>query len=176
MVVEGHTHLRVQLRQVEMGQEEGLKVDNQMLFGRKNVVVGELDEALEILAATFGVELQVVVLYKMSLMLVFVGEAMHTRFCRIDEAAGQMMVFGAIVELYVPTYRDEKHHKCQDHGTDLQDSFFHAAKIQKKHTQNRVIVFCIVGISFSLKGLKSRNFSIFAVSHRKSTLCDYTTK
>ena len=87
-----------------MDESKGLEMNIQVFFGRKNVVVGELDEALEILAATFGVELQVVVLYKMSLMLVFVGEAMHTRFSRIDETAGQMMVFGAIVELYVPAH------------------------------------------------------------------------
>jgi hypothetical protein len=131
MVVESHTHLRVQLRQVEMGQEEGLKVDNQMFFGRKNVVVGELDEAFEVLAAAFGVELQVVVLYKMSLMLVFVGKAMLTRFSRINETAGQMMVFGAIVELYVPTHRDEEHHEGHHEGTYLQQLLFHAAKIEK---------------------------------------------
>lgn len=122
--------LQHQVKNVELDEDKGLKIDVNVLLRRKNVVVSELDEALEILAATFGVELQVVVLYKMSLMFVFVGEAMHTRFCRIDEAAGQMMVFGAIVELYVPTHGDEKHHKRDDNGTDLQDSFFHAAKLQ----------------------------------------------
>ena len=76
----------------------------QVFFGRKNVVVGELDEALEILAAAFGIELKPVLMHNMSLMLVFVGETMHTRFCRINETAAQMMVFGAIVELHVPTH------------------------------------------------------------------------
>ena len=87
-----------------MGEGKGLKMNVKVFFGRKNVVVGELDEALEILAATFGIELQAMVLYKMSLMLVFMGKAMHTRFCCIDETAGQMVVFGAIVELHVPTH------------------------------------------------------------------------
>ena len=87
-----------------MGEGKGLEMNIQMFFGRKNVVVGELDQALEVLAAASGVELQTMVLYKMSLMVVFVGKAMHTRFCRINETAGQMVVFGAIVELYVPTH------------------------------------------------------------------------
>ena len=67
----------------------------------------------------------------MSFMFVFMAVAMWTRLGRIDEAAGQMVVFGAIVELHVPTHRDEKHHEGHHHGTDLQDSFFHAAKIRK---------------------------------------------
>ena len=96
--------LRQQVKDVKMGEGKGLKMNVKVFFGRKNVVVGELDEALEILAAAFGVELQVVMLYKMSLMLVFVGKAMHTRLCRIDETAAQMVVFGAIVELHVPTH------------------------------------------------------------------------
>ena len=75
-----------------------------MFFGRKNVVVGELDQAFEVLAATFGIELQAMVLYKMSLMLVFVGQAMHTRLRSVDETAAQMVVFGAIMELHVPTH------------------------------------------------------------------------
>ena len=96
--------LRQQVKDVKMGEGKGLKMNVKVFFGRKNVVVGELDEALEILAATFGIELQAMVLYKMSLMLVFMGKAMHTRFCCIDETAGQMVVFGAIVELHVPTH------------------------------------------------------------------------
>ena len=96
--------LRQQVENVKMGEGKGLKMNVKVFFGRKNVVVGELDEALEILAAAFGVELQAMVMHNMSLMLVFVGETMHTRFCRIDETATQVVIFGAIVELHVPTH------------------------------------------------------------------------
>ena len=41
-----------------MGQDEGLQAENQVFVGRKNVVVGELDLAVEVLAAAFGIELQ----------------------------------------------------------------------------------------------------------------------
>ena len=44
-------------------------------------------------------------------MLMLVAMAMHTRLCSIDEAAQQVMIFRAIVELHVPTLGDEKHHK-----------------------------------------------------------------
>ena len=128
--------LRQQVEDVEIGEGKRLKMNVKVFFGRKNVVVGELDQALEVLATTFGIELQAMVLYKMSLMLMFVGKAMHTRFCRIDKTAAQMVVFGAIVELHVPTHRDEKHHESHHRGTDLQDSFFHAAKVQKIHASS----------------------------------------
>ena len=87
-----------------MRENKRLEMDVKVFVGRKNEVVGELNHTLEILAAAFGVELQAVVLDKMSLMLMFVGKAMHTRFCRIDKTAAQMVVFGAIVELHVPTH------------------------------------------------------------------------
>ena len=95
--------LRQQVEDVEIGEGKRLKMNVKVFFGRKNVVVGELDQAFEVLAATFGIELQAMVLYKMNLMFVFVGQAMHTRFCRIDKTAAQMVVFGAIMELHVPT-------------------------------------------------------------------------
>ena len=87
-----------------MGEGKGLKMNVMVFVGRKNEIVGELNHTFKVLAAAFGVELQSVVLDKMNLMLVFVGKAMHTRLCCIDETAGQMVVFGAIVELHVPTH------------------------------------------------------------------------
>ena len=98
---------------------------------RKNVVVGELYLAFEVLAAAFGVELNAMLWHSVGFMFVLVAMAMRARFCRVNEAARQMMVFGAIVELHVPPYRDKEHHKGRQKGTDLQDSFFHAAKLQK---------------------------------------------
>jgi hypothetical protein len=61
-----------------MGEGKGLKMNVMVFVGRKNEVVGKLNHTFEILAAAFGVELQAVVLYKMSLMLMFVGKAMRT--------------------------------------------------------------------------------------------------
>ena len=128
--------LRQQVEDVEIGEGKGLEMNVKVFFGRKNVVVGELDQAFEVLAAAFGIELKSVLMHKMSLMLMFVGKAMHTRFCCIDKTAAQMVVFGAIVELHVPTHRDEEHHKGHHQRTNLQDSFFHAAKVQKIHASS----------------------------------------
>ena len=50
----------------------------------------------------------------------------------IAEAAQQMMVFGAIVKIHVPTHRNEKHQKRHQKGSYLQNAFFHAAKIIKQ--------------------------------------------
>ena len=112
-----------------MGQYKGLQLDNQMFVGRKNIVVGELDLAVEVLTAAFGVELDGVVRHEMDLVLML--QTMVARLCRIDETARQMLVFRAIVELHVPTHRDETHHKCHHEGNYLQPLLFHAAKIVK---------------------------------------------
>ena len=88
-----------------------LEMNVKVLFvGRKNVVVGELNLAFEVLAAAFGVELDSVLWHSVGLMLVLMAMAMHARLCRVNEAAHHMMVFGAIVELHVPSHRDEEHH------------------------------------------------------------------
>ena len=100
-----------------------------MFVRRKNEVVGELDDAFEVLAAAFGVELHHILMCEVGFMLMLVPNAMMARLCRIDKASRQLVVFGAIVELHVPTHRDEKHHKGHHQRSDLQDSFFHAAKI-----------------------------------------------
>ena len=66
-------------------------------------------------------------------MLVFVAEAMRARLrSRNAEAARQVMIFRAIVEFDIPTYRDKEHHKGHQHGTDLQQPLFHGRKNTKK--------------------------------------------
>ena len=102
--------LRHQVEETEMGEDKRLEMDVKVFLWRKNVVVGKLDESLEVFAAAFGVELKAVLRHEMGLVLVFVVEAMHARLGRIDEAACQMMVFGTIMELHVPSHGDEKHH------------------------------------------------------------------
>ena len=86
-----------------MRQDDGLQVDNQVFVGRKNEVVGELDLAVEVLAAAFGVELEAVLWHSVGFMLMLVAMTMHARFCRINKTARQVMVFSAIVVLHVPT-------------------------------------------------------------------------
>ena len=86
---------------------EGLQADNQVFVGRKNVVVGELDLAVEVLAAALGAEMDDIVrqvrFLVLMLVLVMMPHAMHTRRGCIDEATCKVMVFSAIVVLHVPT-------------------------------------------------------------------------
>ena len=95
--------LRQQLLNVEMDEDKRLEMDVKLFVRRKNIVVGELDLAIEVLAAAFGVELEAVLWHSVGLMLVLMAMAMHARLCRVNEAARQVMVFGAIVELHIPT-------------------------------------------------------------------------
>ena len=101
-----------------------------VFFGRKNKIVGELDFALEIFAAAFRIELDFMRLREMDFVFVLMLKAMQTRLRRIAETARQMMVFGAIVELHVPSHRDEEHHESHQKRTGFQPMFFHGAKIQ----------------------------------------------
>ena len=57
--------------------------------------------------------------------------AMFTKTRGIAKAAHQVVFLGAIVEVDVPAYRNEKHHECHQQGTDFQQVRFHAAKIIK---------------------------------------------
>ena len=115
-----------------MGQDEGLQIDNQVFVNRKNIVVGELDLAIEIVAAAFGIELDPIKLPKVHFgffMLLLMVKAMHTMVCHCTKAARQQVVFGTVMELHVPTHRDEQHHECHQKGADVQQPFFHGAKI-----------------------------------------------
>ena len=135
MMPENHSCLGAQFLQVEVGQKEGLQTDNQVFVWRKKVVVRELDLAVEVLAATFGAELDDIVRQVRFLVLMLVPvmmpQAMHTLRSSIDETARKVMVFSTIVKLHVPPDRDKQHRKGHQKGTDLKQAFFHAAKIQK---------------------------------------------
>ena len=61
-----------------MDEDKRLELDVKVFFGRKNVVVGELNLAFEVLTAAFGVELEAVLWHSVGLMLVLVAMAMHT--------------------------------------------------------------------------------------------------
>ena len=104
-----------------------------MFVGRKNVVVGELDLAVEVVAAALGAEMDDIVRQVRFLVLmpvlVMMPRAMHTRRCCINEATRKVVVFIAIMKLYVPPDRNEQHRKGHQKGADLKQAFFHAAKL-----------------------------------------------
>jgi hypothetical protein len=54
--------------------------------------------------------------------------AMHAISSSIAETAHHVMVFGAVMEIHVPTDRYEQHHKGHQKGTDLQQPLFHGRK------------------------------------------------
>ena len=79
--------LRQQLLKVEMDEDKRLEMDVKLFVRRKNIVVGELDLAIEVLAAAFGVELYAMLRHGVGFMLVLVTEAVHTRLRSIDKTA-----------------------------------------------------------------------------------------
>ena len=100
---------------------------------RKNEVVGELDLAVEVLTATFGVELYDILRQRgFHFVLMMVLPAMHAVVGGIAQTPRRMVVFGAIMELHVPTDRDKQHDEGHQERTDLQQSLFHGAKVGKK--------------------------------------------
>ena len=101
-----------------------------MFFKRKNIVVSELDDALKAFATTFGIEMNLFLLHKVGFVSMLMVKAMQARLRCIDEATRQLMVFGAVMELDIPSNRDEQHDNSHQKGADLQQPFFHAAKIQ----------------------------------------------
>ena len=133
--------LRQQLLKVEMDEDKRLEMDVKLFVRRKNEVVGELYLAVEVIAAAFGIELHDIVRQSgFHLMLMMVTPAMHAVVGCIAQAARHVVVFGAIVELHIPTDRDKQHGKGHQEGTDLQQSFFHGAKVGKKMELCRLFV------------------------------------
>ena len=105
-------HDRRQVQNRKMKDVYRLEMDVQMLLGRKNKVVGELDFAVEIFTATFWFITDCIRLCSMeAYVFMFVVAAMQARLSRLAEAARHLMCFGAIMELHVPAHRNEKHHK-----------------------------------------------------------------
>ena len=70
------------------------------------------NQIYQCIAAALGVELDNIVRQKgFHFMLVMVTQTMHTIRGSIAETTHHVMVFGAIVELHIPSCRDEEHHK-----------------------------------------------------------------
>ena len=105
--------LRQQLLKVEVNEDKRLEMDVKMFVRRKNEVVGKLDLAVEVLTTAFGVELDDIVLqdHLCFLVLVMVPQAMHACCGSVTEATRHVMIFGAIMELHVPSDRDKQHHE-----------------------------------------------------------------
>lgn len=121
-----------QFHRIEMRQQGWLQENGNMFFRWKCVIVSELYLAVEIVAAAFFIEMNdIEVLLKLSGVHVAVRMvlAVFAKARSITETAQKMMVFGAIVEIHVPSYRNEEHQKRHQWGYYLQNAFFHAAKI-----------------------------------------------
>ena len=121
-----------QFHWIEMRQQGWLQENGNMFFRWKCVIVSELYLAVKIVAAAFFIEMNdIEVLLKLSGVHVAVRMvlAVFAKARSIAETAQKMMVFGAIVEIHVPTYRNEEHQKCHQWGYYLQNAFFHAANI-----------------------------------------------
>lgn len=133
--------LRQQLLKVEMEEDKRLEMVVKLFVKRKNEVIGELDLAVEVIAAAFGIELHDIVRQSgFHFMLVMMIPAMHAVVGCIAQAARHVVVFGAIMELHVPTDRDKQHGKGHQKGTDSQQPFFHGAKVGKKVELCRIFV------------------------------------
>lgn len=104
-----------------------------MFVGRKNEVVGKLDLAVEVLTTAFGLELDDIERLDglRFLVIMMVPQAMHACCGSVTEAAGHVMIFGAIMELHVPSDRDKQHRKGHQKGADLQQPLFHGRKSTK---------------------------------------------
>lgn len=146
-----------------MRQDNGLQVDNQVFVGRKNEVVGELYLTVEVVTATFGVEMHNIERQRgFHFMFMIMSQTMHTISGSIAETAHHVMVVGAIVELHVPTDRYEQHHKGHQKGTDLQQPLFHAAKVR---------IFCIFAAKFRIMAdgyLEKRYEEVFGKGAKKT--------
>ena len=127
--------LRQQLLKVEMEEDKRLEMDVKLFLRRKNEVISKLDLAVEVVATAFGIELESIQLPKVCFglfVLMFMVEAMQTMVYHCTKAARQLVVFGAIMELHIPSDRHEQHRKGHQKGTDLQQPLFHGCKSREK--------------------------------------------
>ena len=101
-----------QIRQIEMRQQGWLQENDNLFFGWKSVIISELNFTVKIVAAAFFIEMNDIKMFlKLSGIHVMVRMvlAVFAKTRSIAETTQQMMVFGAIVEIHVPTHRNEKH-------------------------------------------------------------------
>ncbi len=98
------------------------KVEVEVFICRKNVVVSELDLAVEVVAAALGVEVYDILRQDFFRFLVpmMMPHTMHAFGGSIIETACHVMVFGTVMELHVPADRDKQHGEGHQKGTELQ--------------------------------------------------------
>ena len=77
--------LRQQLLKVVTNEDKRIELNIKVFLGRKNEVVGELNDTVEILAAAFGVELHRILMHEVGLVLMIVSQAMVARLSSINE-------------------------------------------------------------------------------------------
>ena len=111
-MMKGLLYLRQQLLKIEMREDYRLEMNVDVFVRRKNVVVGKLDLAVEVIAAAFGIEMEDLVKRdRLRFVLMMVTQAMHAFRGGIAETARHVVVLGAVMELHVPSHRDKQHHK-----------------------------------------------------------------
>lgn len=111
-MMQGLLCLRHQVLQIKVDEDKRLQIEVQLLVRRKNEVVGELDLAVEVIAAAFGIEMEDLVKRdRLRFVLMMVTQAMHAFRGGIAETARHVVVLGAVMELHVPSHRDKQHHK-----------------------------------------------------------------
>lgn len=108
------------------------QIGRQRCWCGKGKSILESNFTVEILAATFGLEMQHATLRNgMMGLMVVVTETMPTLFRGIAEAARDLMVLQAIVEVDVQVERHKQHIERHQQRSDLQQSsIFHDAKIR----------------------------------------------
>ena len=139
-----------QFHDIEMRQQSRLQENDDLFFRRKSVIVSELNLAVEIFAAAFCIkmnDLEMFLKFSNIHVMVRMVLAVFAKARRIAKTAQNMMVFGAIVEIYIPAYRNKGHQKCNQQGSYLQNAVFHAAKIVKMNS----LLFTLFGYPIILK-------------------------
>ena len=95
-----------------MREDYRLEMNVDVFVRRKNVVVGKLDLAVEVIAAAFGIEMEDLVKRdRLRFVLMMVTQAMHAFRGGIAETARHVVILGTIMDLHVPSHRDKQHHK-----------------------------------------------------------------
>ena len=113
-----------------------LKMQVQLLFGGEGETVGELDSAVEVVAAAFRVEMHCSGMMLMRFLVARVEvEAMRVGRGLHADMARHFVARCAVMEAHVPADRDEQHHKGRHKSSYLQQPLFHGRKNTEKHNR-----------------------------------------
>ncbi len=105
---------------VEMSQGNGMKMCKLLLVERESESVSKLNSFVEILTAAFLVKMEhiqmIFVCFPKTVAMVV---TLRMDRCPRPNVARKRFACRAIVEAYIPAYRDEQHQKGHQKGTDL---------------------------------------------------------